>query len=112
MTKTPSRNSCFSTRIQGIGTNYTPLSDTTTANPDAIYPTTGKASRLPSRKENNCDISIVGINSNAPQVAHRTTREYPTSTAISYTNFFFFQCRVPGTCFPRKGRSEGDASEK
>ena len=26
-------------------------------------------------------MSIVGINSNAPQVAPRTTREYPTSTA-------------------------------
>ena len=25
---------------------------------------------------------------------------------------FFFQCRIPGTCFPQKGRSEGDASEK
>ena len=67
MTKTLSRNSYFGTRIQGIGTNYTSLSDTTTAKPDAIYPTTGTASSMPSRKENNCDISIVGINSNAPE---------------------------------------------
>ena len=112
-TKTSSHNSRFGTRIQGIGTNYTPLSDTTTTKPDPIYPTTGKASSIPSRKENNCYISIVGTNSNVPQVAPRTTREDPTSTAISLTQiFFFFQCRVPGTCFPRKGRSEGDASEK
>ena len=52
-----------------------------------------------------------GIKSNVPQVAPRTTREDPTSTAISLTQFFF-QCRVPETCFPRKGRSEGDASTK
>ena len=65
------------------------MSDTTTAKPDAIYPTTGEASSILSRKENNCHISIVGINSNAPQVAPRTTREYPTSTAISLTQFFF-----------------------
>ena len=113
-TKTSSRNSHFSTRIQGIGTNYTSLSYITTTKPDAIDPTTGEASSIPSRKENNCYIPIVGINSNIPQVAPRTTREDPTSTAISLTQFFFlsFQCRVPGTCFPRKGRSEGDASEK
>ena len=89
MTKTPSRNSHFGTRIQGIGTKYTSLSDTTTAKPDAIYPTTGKASSISSRKENNCYISIVGINSNVPQVAPRTTREDPTSTAISLTQIFF-----------------------
>ena len=82
--------------------NYTSLSDITTTKPDAIHPTTGEASSTLSRKENNCYISIVGINSNVPQVAPRTTREYPTSTAISLTQFFF-QCRVPGTCFPRKG---------
>ena len=64
------------------------MSDITTAKPDAIYPTTGEASSILSRKENNCYISIVGINSNAPQVAPRTTREYPTSTAISLTLFF------------------------
>ena len=53
-----------------------------------MYPTTGEASSILSRKENNCYISIVGINSNAPQVAPRTTREYLTSTAISLTQFF------------------------
>ena len=78
------------------------MSDITTTKPDAIHPTTGEASSTLSRKENNCYISIEGINSNVPQVAPRTTREYLTSTAISLTQFFF-QCRVPGTCFPRKG---------
>ena len=95
-----------------MGSNYAPLSDITTTKPDARYLTTGEASSTLSRKENNCHISIVGINSNVPQVAPRTTREYPTSTAISYTFFFFLQCRIPGTCFPQKGRSEGDASAK
>ena len=71
-----------------------------------------EASSITSRKEIIAYISIVGINSNVPQVAPRTTREDPTSTAISLTQIFFFQCRVPGTCFPRKGRSEGDASTK
>ena len=89
MTKTSSGNSRFSTRTQGIGINYTSLSDITTVKPDAIYSTTGEASSIPSRKENNCYISIVGINSNAPQVAPRATREYPTSTAISLTQNFF-----------------------
>ena len=84
---------------------------TTTTKPNAIYPTTGEASSILSRKEDNCYISIVGINSNAPQVAPRTTRGYPTSIAISLTQFFF-QCSIPGTCFPQKGRSEGDAGEK
>ena len=112
MTKTPSRNSHFGTRTQGIGTNYTSLSDITNAKPNTIYPTAGEASSIPSRKENNCHTSIVGTDSNVPQVAPRTTRVDPTSTAISLTQDFFFQCRVPGTCFPQKGRSEGDASEK
>ena len=112
MTKTPSRNSCFGTRTQGIGINYTSLSDITNAKLNAIYPTTGEASSIPSRKESNCHTSIAGKNSNVPQVAPRTTRVDPTSTAISLTQDFFFQCRVPGTCFPWKGRSEGDASEK
>ena len=106
-----SRTNHFGTRIQGIGINYTSLSDISTTKPDAIYPTTREASSILSRKENNCYISIVGTNSNAPQVAPRTSREYPTSTAISLTQFFS-QCRIPGTRFPRKGRSEGDASEK
>ena len=61
MIKTSSRNSHFGTRIQGIGTNYTSLSYTTITKPDAIYPTTGEASSILSRKENNCYISIVGI---------------------------------------------------
>ena len=112
MTSTSSRTSHFGTRIQGIGIKYTSLSDIITTEPDAIYLTTGGASSILSRKENNCYTSMVGINSNAPQVAPRTTREYPTSTAISLTQNFFFQCRIPGTCFPWKGRSEGDASEK
>ena len=68
--------------------NFTSLSDITTTKPDTIYLTTGEASSTLSRKENNCYISIVGRNSNVPQVAARTTREYPTSTAISYTFFF------------------------
>ena len=89
MTKTSSRTSHFGTGIQGIGIKHTSLSDIMTTKPDAIYPTTGEASSILSRKENNCYISIVGINSNAPQVAPRTTREYPTSTAISLTQFFF-----------------------
>ena len=88
-TKTPSGNSRFGTRIQGIGTNYTSLSYITTTKPDAIDPTTGEASSILSRKENNCYISIVGINSNVPQIAPRTTREDPTSTAISLTRIFF-----------------------
>ena len=75
--------------ILGIGINYTSLSDITTTKPDTIHPTTGEASSTLSRKENNCYISIVGINSYVPQVAPRTTREYPTSTAISLTQFFF-----------------------
>ena len=41
------------------------------------------------QKGNNFNISIVGKNSNVPQVAPRTTREDPTSTAISLTQFFF-----------------------
>ena len=61
----------------------------TTTKPDAIHLTTGEASSTLSRKENNCYISILGINSNVSQVAPRTTREYPTSTAISLTQFFF-----------------------
>ena len=65
------------------------MSDIITTKPDAIYPTTEEANSILSRKENNCYISIVGKNSNAPQVAPRTTREYPTSTAISLTQFFF-----------------------
>ena len=77
----------FGNWIQGIGINYTPLSDITTK-PDAKHLTTGEASSTLSRKGNNCHISIVGINSNVPQVAPRTTREYPASTAISYTFFF------------------------
>ena len=99
-TKTPSSNSRFRTRIQGIGTNFTSLSFITTTKPDAIDRTTGEASSILSRKENNCHISIVGINSNDLQVAPRTTREDPT--AISLTHFFS-QCRIPGTCFPGKG---------
>ena len=86
---------------------HTSLSYTTITKPDAIYLTTGRASSIPSRKGNNCLIRIVGINSNVPQVAPRTTREDPTSTAISLTQFFFlFQCRVPGTCFPQKVMEE------
>ena len=46
-TKTSSRNSHFSTRIQGIGTNYTSLSYTTITKPDAIYPTTEKLAAHP-----------------------------------------------------------------
>ena len=52
MIKTSSRNSHFGTRIQGIGTNYThlcliqPLLSQIT-----IYPTTGEASSILSRKE-------------------------------------------------------------
>ena len=52
-------------------------------------PTTREASSILSRKENNCYISIVGTNSNALQVVPRTTREYPTSTAISLTQISF-----------------------
>ena len=111
-TWTSSRTNRFSTRIQGIGITYTSLSDRSTTKPDAIYPTTREASSILSRKENNCYISVVGTNSNAPQVAPRTTRGYPTSTAISLTQNFFFLCGIPGTCCPWKGRSEGDASEK
>ena len=50
--KTSSHNSCFGTRIQGIGTIYTHhcLIQTITK-PDAIYLTTGEASSIPSRKE-------------------------------------------------------------
>ena len=103
-TKTSSCNSRLGTRIQGIGTNYTSLSDTTTTKPDAIYPTTEEASSILSRKENNCYISIVGINSNVPQVAPRTTREDPTSTAISLTqNFFFPSVESQELVSPRKG---------
>ena len=51
MIKTSSCNSHSSTRIQGIGTNYTPLSYTTITKPDAIYLTTGEASSILSRKE-------------------------------------------------------------
>ena len=88
-TLTSSSYQSFDTWIQGIEINYTSLSDITTTKPDAIHPTTGEASSILSRKENNCYISIVGINSNVPQVAPRTTREYPTSTAISLTQIFF-----------------------
>ena len=80
--------------------------------PDAKYLTTGEASSMLSRKENNYYTSIVGINSNAPQVAPRTTREYPTSTAISLTHFFFSSVEFQELVSPKKGRSEGDASEK
>ena len=85
-----------------MGSNYAPLSDITTTKPDARYLTTGEASSTLSRKENNCYISIVGINSNVPQVAPRTTREYPASTAISYT-FFFLQVESQELVSPRKG---------
>ena len=36
----------------------------TTTKPDAKYPTTGEASSMLSRKENNCYISIVGLKDN------------------------------------------------
>ena len=82
----------------------THLSDISTTKPDTIYPTTREASSILSRKENNCYISIVGTNSNAPQVAPRTTREYPTSTAISLTQFFFSSSvEFQELVFPRKG---------
>ena len=93
----------FGTWIQGTGINYTSLSDITTTKPDAIYPTTGEASSTLSRKENNCHISIVGRNSNVPQVAPRTTREYPTSTAISYTFFFSSSVGPQELVSPGKG---------
>ena len=51
MIRTSSNNSRFGTRNQGIGTNYTSLSYTTFTKPDAIYPTTGEASSILSRKE-------------------------------------------------------------
>ena len=76
-------------KVQKSTAGYSSLSDIITTEPDAIYPTTRGASSIFSRKENNWYTSIVGINSNAPQVAPRTTREYPTSTAISLTQFFF-----------------------
>ena len=42
------------------------------------------------QKGNNCNISIVGKNSNVPQVAPRTTRERPyLHCHLSYTKFFF-----------------------
>ena len=50
--KTSSHNSRFGTRIQGIGNQlHTSLPYTTTTKPDAIYPTTGEASSILSRKE-------------------------------------------------------------
>ena len=55
------------------GSNYISLSDIIITEPDAKYPTTREASSILSRKENNCYISIVGTNSNAPQVAPRTS---------------------------------------
>ena len=76
---------------------------TTTTKPNAIYPTTGEASSILSRKEDNCYISIVGINSNAPQVAPRTTRGYPTSIAISLTQFFSFSVVSQELVSPGKG---------
>ena len=79
------------------------MSDITTIKPDAIHPTTGEASSTLSRKENNCYISIVGINSNVPQVAPRTTREYPTSTAISLTQNFISSVESQELVSPRKG---------
>ena len=51
MTKPLSHNSHFSTRIQGIGTNYASLSYITTTKLDAIDLTIGEASSIPSRKE-------------------------------------------------------------
>ena len=102
MTLTSSRTNRFGTRIQGIGRNYTSLFIITTK-PDAIYLTTGEASSILSRKENNCYISIVGINSNAPQVAPRTTRGYPTSTVISLTQNFFFSVEPQELVSPGKG---------
>ena len=89
--------------IQGIGINYKSLSDIIITEPDAKYPTTGEAHSILSRKENNCYISIVGTNSNAPQVAPRTTREYPTSTAISLTQFFFSSVESQELVSPGKG---------
>ena len=74
-----------------------------TTEPDAIYPTTGEASSTLSRKEKNCYISIVGINSNAPLVAPRTTRGYPTSTAFSLTQFFFSSVVSQELVSPGKG---------
>ena len=112
MTRTSSRTNRFGTRIQGIGITYTSLSDRSTTKADTIYPTTREASSILSRKENNCYISIVGTNSNAPQVAPRTTRGYPTSTAISLTQNFFSSVESQELVYPQKGRSEGDASEK
>ena len=88
--------------MQGIGIIYTSLSDISTTKPDTIYPTTREASSILSRKENNCYISIVGTNSNAPQVAPRTTREYPTSTAISLTQFFFPSVEFQELVYPER----------
>ena len=102
MTLTSSRTSRSVLGIKELESTTHLVSDITTTKPDAIHPTTGEASSTLSRKENNCYISIVGINSNVPQVATRTTREYPTSTAISYT-FFFPSVESQELVFPRKG---------
>ena len=103
MTRTFSRTNRFGNRIHGIGINYTTLSDIIITGPDAKDPTTREASSMLSRKENNCYISIVGTNSNAPQVAPRTTREYPTSTAISLTQIFFSSVEFQELVSPGKG---------
>ena len=50
MIKTTSHNSHFGTRIQERNQLHTSLSYTTITKPDAIYPTTGEASSIPSRK--------------------------------------------------------------
>ena len=90
--------------MQTVQINLASLSDIIATKPDPMYPTTGEASSILSGKENNCYISIVGINSNALQVAPRTTREYPTSTAISLTQFFFSSVESQELVSPGKGR--------
>ena len=87
-TRTSSHTNRFGTRIQGIGINYTSLSDIIITEPNAKYPTTREASSMLSRKENNCYISIVGTNPNAPQVADQDNQRIPyLHCHLSYTIF-------------------------
>ena len=79
----------------------------------AIFPPLGGASST--LKWNGIYITLTSFVreiTTDPQVASGTTREEPYFYChLSYT-IFFPQYRDPWTWFPRKGRSEGDASKQ
>ena len=101
--KTSSCNSHFSTRTQGIRTNYTHHY------PRQPLPSQMQSTRL-QEKLAACPVERKYLqhlyckeNSNVPQVAPRTTREDSTSTAISLTQFFFSSVRSQELVSPGKG---------